>query len=316
MGSNYRRYIDGSSHHVYNKGIEGNIIFYSHWDCILYLTLYYLLGKQYGITTWAFCIMPNHVHSNVSAHSYEHFESFHRDLFSKFTLEYNNGHSREGGIFKRPYGYAPKTYAKRIRENISYICNNPVVGNISTDIDGYKWNLMALRATNNPFSEKIILRKASNPLRRSIVLLRYYHETGMPLTYVRQRRLFTGLDPNEIKQLTDRIISFYNCLDYTAIANIYGGDINNAIIAINANTGNEYDIPEDKEDYSAYYEMLKITSKSGIDLKTCNFEKWPQEKLTKMAHMFSKAGFHKAQIGKFLHLKREWWKVMHCLPTR
>ena len=62
MGSNYRRYIDGSSHHVYNRGIEGNIIFYSHWDCILYLTLYYLLGKQYGITTWAFCIMPNHVH--------------------------------------------------------------------------------------------------------------------------------------------------------------------------------------------------------------------------------------------------------------
>ena len=150
MGSDYRHFVSGSRHHVYNRGIAGNMVFYSHRDCVLFLTLYYYLAKQYGLTTWAFCIMPNHVHSNVSAPSYEQFESFHRDLFSKFTLEYNKGHSRKGGVFMRPYGYAPKTSAKKIRENISYIFNNPVVGNLTQDVDGYKWNLMAFRATDHP----------------------------------------------------------------------------------------------------------------------------------------------------------------------
>ena len=204
----------------------------------------------------------------------------------------------------RPYGYAPKTSAKKIRENISYIFNNPVVGNLTQDVDGYKWNLMAFRATDHPFSEKILLRKASNPLRRSLKLLQYYHGTDSPLTYVCQEKLFTGLDTYEKMQLTDRIISLYNCLDYEAIANMYGGSIDNAIIAINANTGNEYDIPEDKEDYSVYHRMLKIASKSGVDLKTCDFEKWPQEKLADMIRKYSRTGFPKTQICRFLHLIR------------
>ena len=134
-------------------------------------------------------------------------------------------------------------------------------------------------------------------------MLQYYHDTGSPLTYACQGKLFKELNAYEKSQLTDRIISLHNCLDYAAIANMYGGDINNAIIAINANTGNEYDIPEDNDDYGVYRKMLKVAFKSGVDLKTCNFEKWPPEKLSEMIQKYSGAGFHKTQICKFLHIR-------------
>ncbi|MBQ4287206.1 MAG: transposase [Bacteroidales bacterium] len=304
MGSLYRRYVNGARHHVYNKGIDGNIIFYSVRDFIYYLTLFYHLARHYGISTWAFCIMPNHVHSNVSAPSYEHFTSFHRDLFSFFTREYNKEHSRTGSTFLPHFGYAPKLPAKKIRDNISYIANNPVVGNLTQNIDGYKWNLMAYRISDHPFSDPVKHMNSSYPLKMSLKKLRYYHENRLPLTYVRQRELMKGLESKEKAQLTDRIISMHNCLDYNAIAKLYDGDINNAIIAINANTGNEHDIPEDNEDYHAYYEMMKVSYKSGVNLKTCNFENWPQEKLNGLIRQFSDMGIHKAQISKFLHLKR------------
>lgn len=305
MRSLYRHYVHGGRHHVYNKGVDGNIIFYSVRDFTYYLTLFYHLARHYGISTWAFCIMPNHVHSNVSAPSYEHFTSFHRDLFSFFTREYNTEHSRKGRLFIPHFGYAPKIAAKKIRDNISYIVNNPVVGNLTRNIDGYKWDLMAYRNSDHPYSEPLTLKNASYALRMSLKKLRYYHDNSLPLTYARQGELLKGLESDEKTQLTDRIISMHNCLDYNAIAKMYGGDIRNAIIAINANSGNEHDIPEDNEDYSAYYRMMKVTYKSGIDLKTCNFENWPQEKLDNLIRLFSEMGAHNAQISKFLHLKKD-----------
>ena len=305
MGSYYRHYVNGGRHHVYNNGVDGNIIFYSVRDTILFLTMFYHLAKRYEISTWAFCIMPNHVHSNVSAPSYEQFKSFHRDLFSRFTREYNKEHSRRGHAFILHFGYAPKTSAKRIRDNISYICNNPVVGCLTKTIDGYKWNLMAYRNSDHPFSEPIKLKTASYSLRMSLKKLSYFFDNGLHLTYARQTELFKGLNPNEKAQLTDRIIHMHNCLDYSAIAKMYGGNINNAIIAINANTGNEYDIPEDNEDYSFYYRMMKMASTSGVDLKTCNFEPWTYERLYVLIRKFSDAGIPRSQIRKFLHIARE-----------
>lgn len=275
MGSEYRQYRDGCTHHVYCKAVDGNIIFYSVQDCIYYLSLYYLLAKRYGIRTLAFDIMPNHIHSNELAPSKEQFLLFHCRLNSEFSQGYNEWHGRSGQLFMSPFGFAPKTVGKRIRENIAYIINNPVAGKLTKTIQGYKWNLVAYRDSDHPFSEKNQLNRSSHRFRRSIDLLKHYHSKGSPLDYNRQNTLFKGLSSKERAQLIDRIISLYNCIDYKAVSRYYQGSFENTLMVISASSGSEHDIPEDFEDYGFYTVMLNECTKRGIDLKTCNFENWP-----------------------------------------
>ena len=304
MGRSYRKYQDGNICHVYCKAVNGNIIFYSSRDIIFYLTLYYHLARRYGIVTRAIAIMPNHVHSNEQARTTESFISFHRDLNRIFTKEYNQEHKRSGRVFIKPFGYAPKYKGKTIRQNITYIVNNPVVGGLCKDIDSYRWTLMAYRNSDHPFSEKIVLNKASFRLRRSLTRLQYYYDNGIPLNYACQRVLFQGLNPKETAQLTDRIISMHNCLDYNRIAKYYNNSIENAVLAISANSGTEYDIKEDSEDYSLYRTMTKIALKEGVDLKQCNFETMDAEQLTNLADKFLCAGVPPKLVCKFLHMER------------
>ena len=304
MSKDYRKYRDGCTHHVYCKAVDGNVIFYSLQDCIFYLTLYYHLAKKYGIVTRAFSIMPNHVHSNEQAPSETAFFEFHKALNRDFTQTYNEEHHRTGPLFMKPFGFAPKTVGKRIRENIAYIVNNAVAGNLAKDIDQYKWNLMAYRCSSYPFSAKIVLRKASRRLRKSVKMLQYYYDKGMPLSYNRQRVLFKNLTSKEIAQLTDLIISLHNCLNFDAIARLYNGNVDNAILSARTHSGSEHDIPEDFEDYSAYQSMMRIAVEYGVDLKTCNFETMPSKDLRKLFVILSRLGFPQKQIQKFLHLTR------------
>lgn len=304
MGRNYRKYPDGSICHVYCKAVNGNIIFYSSRDIIFYLTLYYHLARKYGIVTRAIAIMPNHVHSNEQAPSKESFISFHRDLNREFAKEYNLEHKRTGRLFMKPFGYAPKFKGKTIRENITYIVNNPVVGGLCKDIDSYKWTLMAYRNSDHPFSEKIVLNKASFRLRRSLTRLKYYFDNGIPLNYSCQRMLFDGLSTKESAQLTDRILSMHNCLEYNRIAQYYQGDMEKAIMAISANSGTEYDINEDSEDYSKYRTMTKICLQEGLDMKQINFETMDVEQLAKLADKFLWAGVPPRLVCKFLHMEQ------------
>lgn len=302
MSKDYRKYRECQAHHVYSKAVGGNIIFYSVHDCIFYLTLYYHLAKRYRIKTMAFSIMPNHIHSNETAPSREEFVLFHCRQASEFSQKYNVQHNRKGSLFMKSFGFAPKTVGKKVRDNIAYIVNNPVVGGLCNNIEENRWNLIAYRNTDHPFSEKIKQNRASYRLRRSLAMLQYYFDNGIPLDYTCQRILYKGLSKKESAQLTDRIVSMHNCLDYKAIARYYQGDIEKAVITISANSGSEHDIQEDYEDYRAYNDMIRLARDCGVDMATCNFEVWSKEDLDKIIWRFNRAGFQPKQIRKFLHL--------------
>ena len=302
MGKEYRKYRDGAVHHVYCRALDGNVIFYSKQDCIFYLTLYYHLAKRYGIQTLAFSIMPNHLHSGERAPSKEQFTLFHCRLMTDFCKGYNDWHKRSGSLFQKSFGYAAKTVGKKVRDCISYVFNNPVVGKLCKRIEDYRWNLLAYRDNDHPFSEKIRLNKASFRFRNALSKLQFFFDRGIPLNPALQRQLFKGLSKKESAQLTDRIIFMHNCLDFQAIEEQYQGNMEIAIMTINANSGSEHDIPEDYENYLMYVQMMSYVQESGVDLTTCNFEAWPQEELAGMARMLSRAGFPSTQIRKFLHL--------------
>lgn len=301
--SDYRTFRIGFPHHVYTKAENGFVIFYSPEDCIFYLTLYFSLVLKYGIEVLAFDIMPNHTHSNERASCREDFRKFHSALESQFVAGYNLEHNRKGPLFQSPFGYAPKMVAKRIKDNLCYIANNEVVGNMKDSVLKSRWNMLAYFENDHPFSEKLVIRRSSWKMKKAVKMVRSFRESLLPLNYQRQRIIFNGLSAVEKAQITDYIISKYNCVNYKAVASYFSGTMEKAILVMESNSGSEHDIPEDFENYGKYVEMAKRCLAKGIDLKTVNFEHYPREELRKMIQMLKTSDTPLKQIYKFLHIK-------------
>ena len=53
------------------------------------------------------------------------------------------------------------------------------------------------------------------------------------------------LNERERSQLVDYIISVYNCIDYHFLTGCYGS-YQDMLLAVNSNTGSEYDIKEER----------------------------------------------------------------------
>lgn len=292
---------EGYPCHVYSKGYGGMMVFYSIADCLFYITLYSCLSRKYHIRTNAFSLMPNHTHSQQVVVSRQVFTAFNQELLSLFTRGYNIQHGRSGELFQKPFGSAPKIGGKSIKNNLSYINNNGAAGKLSKGVLDYRWNLMAYYDTDYPFSEKIVLNQASKRMRWAMRYVLELHGKNKPLDYRIQAMLFKGLNAKERKQLIDFIVVQYNFLDYSAITKHFGS-FERALIAMDANTGSEYDIIEEWEDYSVFRTMTETVSKAGFNMETINFRSMERNSLHRIIRLLRRVTWDKKIIRQFLHL--------------
>lgn len=296
-----RIFKEGYPCHVYSKGYGGMMVFYSIADCLFYITLYSCLSRKYHIRTNAFSLMPNHTHSQQVVVSRQVFTAFNQELLSLFTRGYNIQHGRSGELFQKPFGSAPKIGGKSIKNNLSYINNNGAAGKLSRGVLDYRWNLMAYYDTDYPFSEKIVLNQASKRMRWAMRYVIELHGKNRPLDYRIQAMLFKGLNAKERKQLIDFIVVQYNFLDYSAITKHFGS-FERALIAMDANTGSEYDIIEEWEDYSVFRTMTETVSKAGFKMETINFRSMERNSLHRIIRLLHRVTRDKKIIRQFLHL--------------
>lgn len=296
-----RIFKEGYPCHVYSKGYGGMMVFYSIADCLFYITLYSCLSRKYHIRTNAFSLMPNHTHSQQVAVSRQVFTAFNQELLSLFTRGYNIQHGRSGELFQKPFGSVPKIGEKYIKNNLSYINNNGASGKLSKGVIDYRWNLMAYYGSDHPFSEKIVLNQASRRIKWAMKYVDKLCKDGRPLDYRIQDMLFKGLNRKENKQLTDYIISRYNFLDYSSLNTCYG-TFENALFAMDANTGSEHDMKEEWEDFSAYRSMIEVCRKAGYRMESINFRLMKKEELFGLVILLSSVTKDKRKIRRFLQL--------------
>ena len=105
----------------------------------------------------------------------------------------------------------------------------------------------------------------------------------------------------ERKQLIDFIVVQYNFLDYSAITKHFGS-FERALIAMDANTGSEYDIIEEWEDYSVFRTMTETVSKAGFKMETINFRSMERNSLHRIIRLLRRVTRDKKIIRQFLHL--------------
>lgn len=291
--------------HCYQRTSDHGILFYTVRDHLVFFTIFCTRATRHQIQVLKLAQMPDHTHHSSIAQTRKQLSDFQRDYTSVFAKEYNRTFGLSGPVFETPFSSAVKRRDKDIRTNLIYVDNNPVERKLVKKAEDYRWNYLAYARSPHPFSNKIVLRQASMPLRRALKRVEYMKSQGRYLTYALLDRLFASLTSKQEKeQLTDFIITTYSVLDYAAAIH-YFGSYEEELIATHSTTGSEYDIIEGfigKSD-AHYARFTKILLQKGLAWDIHEVLTLPDEgkqHLLTLLHRESSAP--EKQIRAFLHL--------------
>ena len=233
-----------ASYHVYQRSSDRSIVFKSGKDALVFISVVKVKAIKLGILVYSICLMDNHIHMLVKVRDKSSLHRFVTDYTSLFAKLYNKRHNRSGMLFSTPFGRAYKKTDKYIRNCICYINNNSVEAHKTKTIEEYIWNLFSFANSSHPHSEALNLSKARKRIRFCCRVLKAEQSRGRHLAYELLDEVFSSAEKSETSQLVDYILNLYNPVDYSAIKGLYG-NLDKASLAINANTGSEYEIVED-----------------------------------------------------------------------
>lgn len=300
-----RKFIKEQMNHTYQRSVSGFNIFYEVEDYLVYYTIFSVMSRRYGMVVYGLCLMIDHIHTLTSTSSCKTFSKFMSNVAIQFVKEYNRYHNRVGPLFSECFGSAPKAGLKRLRTAIAYLFNNPVERLLCKRAQEYRWNFLAYAASDNPFSDPLVLKKASRGLRRALKEVDGTLKRNEYMTYVQLKRMFVGMDARETKQLIDYIIVRYNIIRYEDLTTKCYDGYENMLMAINSNAGSEYEVQELRYGRSdaEYRYLYKYVHEKGFKDAGEVISLPSDSKFKLMVDMMNETSVSKLQICKFLHLK-------------
>ena len=300
-----RKFIKEQMNHTYQRSVSGFNIFYEVEDYLVYYTIFSVMSRRYGMVVYGLCLMIDHIHTLTSTSSCKTFSKFMSNVAIQFVKEYNRYHNRVGPLFSECFGSAPKAGLKLLRTAIAYLFNNPVERLLCKRAQEYRWNFLAYAASDNPFSDPLVLKKASRRLRRALKEVDGTVKRNEYMTYVQLKRMFVGMDAREKNQLIDYIIVRYNIIRYEDLTTKCYDGYENMLMAINSNAGSEYEVQELRYGRSdaEYRYLYKYVHEKGFKDAGEVISLPADSKFKLMVDMMNETSVSKLQICKFLHLK-------------
>ena len=300
-----RKFYRGVVNHVYQRTIDGFQLFYTREDCLVFFTIFSVCAKSVDIQILELCLMHNHIHLLVNTESIQELSGFMDHFSSWFVREYNTYVGRKGKLLKKNFGSAPKWDDKKLRSAIIYVGNNPVEKGFCLRAYEYRWNFLAYRNNQYPFSQPILRRNASNNMRRALKEVDAMVSLNLPLKYAQLNRLFKNLNDNESEQLVDYVISSYLPFDYDELESRFKS-FESMLHAMESTTGNDYDINESRDNFSmkVFEEMMacmetKLPRNRVRSVTTYTLD----EKVALYKELQSHTSASVQQICSFLHIK-------------
>lgn len=259
-----RKYYQDAFEHVFQHALGYRVCFFSIEDRLVFYTIFAIYSRSYGIVVLALALMFNHFHVLIHAPTSRVMSQFIGTVTSTYVKAFNRDSGRKGPLFEKAFGNSPKSAEKKIRTCISYCYNNSVEKKLFARAEDDRWNFLAYIGNRHPFSPPLALEKASKYLRSALKEVDAHVRDQAYLRYACIRRLFKNLQTMEREQLIDYIISCYLPIDKESLLNFYK-DYDSMLLAINSNTGSEYDIKEEYRNDSdlAYSEMLNVVARSS-----------------------------------------------------
>ena len=302
-----RKVYPGEVHHVCQQTIEGVVVFYTLSDFLVFFTIYCTVARRYGVKVSALCPMVDHTHNTVVVQSGLQLSRFVQQYTHLFSKEWNRSRKRKGPLFKHRYMSSVKLGNKQVKTTINYNNNNPVERKLVLNAEDYRWNFLRYAKEDFPFSEPFRLSGKSTTFRNILKEMERIHEDGGYLRYNHWERWRKALKGTEMQQVADYAIRLWNIIDYDELVRYYG-DYETLLRSTRDNTGSDYEIKEDRNNYSdaVYQECTCLLLKEGLIQHPFEIPTLPANKKKVIAEMLHyRTSARPRQIEKYLHISRD-----------
>jgi len=135
-------------YHIYNRGVNGEIIFKENRNYEFFINLY-VKHIQSVADTYAFCLLPNHFHFLVEVKDltgigdlsgFKMASQAFSNLFNAYAKSINNTYGRTGTLFERPFKRIPVTDSNYFARLLIYIHQNPQRHGLIDDYRGWPYS--------------------------------------------------------------------------------------------------------------------------------------------------------------------------------
>jgi putative transposase len=143
MGRPPRTDTAGTWHHVVNRGVSRQTIFFDDRDRLEFERLLGLAHERFGIVVHSYCWMTNHYHLLIECPNGGLSDSMHL-VGSSYVRHVNDRIGRDGPLFRSRYFAKPVTSDDYLLRLVRYIHRNPVAIVGQDHLVDYRWS--SLRA--------------------------------------------------------------------------------------------------------------------------------------------------------------------------
>ena len=289
---------------MYQRTLNRGLIFYSLDDYLVFFTIFCSQAKQQSIRVLALCPMLDHIHQVVVAENEKQLAVFIQRYARLFAWEWNRRRGKKGSLFQHRFGSAVKLGNKQVRTALAYCNNNPVERRLTEMSEEYRWTFLAYHHNKNPYSCPLNLSRSGSYLKSVLHEINTCFHSDSHLRYAQLERWEKHLSTQQWLQVTDYIIGLWNIIDYGQAISYYGS-FETMIRAFHDNTGSEYDIKEDHDNYSdtVYADCTRIVLSEGLVNHISDIPTLPDDlKWELFALLQSRTSARPRQLRKYLHI--------------
>ena len=177
---NFQPLENGKYYHIYNRGINSDILFKESDNYEYFLRLYDTHIDPIA-ETYAWCLMKNHFHFLVRIKDVDELNTEKKiqpsqsfsNLFNAYTKAFNKSYNRHGSLFERPFRRKEINHNTYFQNVIAYIHNNPVHHNICDHPLNYPWSSYITCLSDKPTK---LRRKEVIEIFEDLENFKYVHE--------------------------------------------------------------------------------------------------------------------------------------------
>lgn len=134
-----RLVVPGVPHHVTQRGARRQLTFFQPADYRLYRLLLRKEASRWGLSVWAYCLMPNHVHLIAVPGTCESLARTLRRVHCRYAELVNRRHGWRGHLWQERFFSCPLS-DRRLWTALRYVLLNPVRAGLSADAADWPWS--------------------------------------------------------------------------------------------------------------------------------------------------------------------------------
>ena len=131
--------VPGYPHHVTQRGCRRQQTFFNSDDYRYYLDLLRRGKTEAGVSIWAYCLMPNHVHLVVVPETEKSLTRFLGPIHRKYALEVNRRMRWKGHLWQERF-HSFVMDERHLLAAIRYVELNPVRANLCATARDWPWS--------------------------------------------------------------------------------------------------------------------------------------------------------------------------------